>query len=78
MTKVTVIGASVETSVLLDIARLAPGSGISFVCLGKAGAQWMASRMREAGIEGFMPAWLGWIIGRTYAPDRGIRSDLCI
>ena len=34
----------------------------------------MASRMREAGIEGFMPAWLGWIIGRTYA--RIEESDL--
>lgn len=50
--KVSVIGANAETSVLLDIARLAPGSDISFVCLGKAGAQWMASRMEEAGIEG--------------------------
>lgn len=50
--KVTVIGASVEASVLLEIARLTPGSDISFVCLGKAGAQWMASRIQEAGIEG--------------------------
>ncbi|MEF7437105.1 GntR family transcriptional regulator [Paenibacillus lautus] len=50
--KAFVIGANVETSALLDIARLTPGSRLSFVCLGKAGAQWMASRVQEAGING--------------------------
>ncbi|MGG3509543.1 GntR family transcriptional regulator [Paenibacillus lautus] len=57
--KVSVIGANAETSVLLDIARLTPGSNISFVCLGKAGAQWMASRMEEAGIEGVYASLAG-------------------
>ena len=75
MTKVTVIGASVETSVLLDIARLAPGSGISFVCLGKAGAQWMASRMREAGIEG-VHASLAGLDNREDLLQRIEESDL--
>lgn len=73
--KVTVIGASVETSVLLDIARLTPGSGISFVCLGKAGAQWMASRMKEAGIEG-VHASLAGLDNREDLLQRIEESDL--
>ena len=48
-----------ETSVLLDIARLTPGSHLSFVCLGKAGAQWMASRVQEAGIDGVRASLAG-------------------
>lgn len=48
--KIHIIGASVDMSVILDITRLKPDSSITFVCLGKAGAQWMASRVHEAGI----------------------------
>ncbi|ANY71987.1 GntR family transcriptional regulator [Paenibacillus ihbetae] len=64
--KTFVIGASAEASLLLEIALLAPGSDISFVCLGKAGAQWMARRVQEAGIDG--------IIARTASLDN--REDL--
>ncbi|WP_145035471.1 GntR family transcriptional regulator [Paenibacillus sp. Y412MC10] len=57
--KAFVIGANAETSVLLDIARLTPGSYLSFVCLGKAGAQWMAGRVQEAGIDGVRASLAG-------------------
>lgn len=53
--KIHIIGASVDISALLDIAKLKPGSNVTFVCLGKAGAQWMASRVQEAGISDIYP-----------------------
>lgn len=48
--KVLVIGATVDTSFLLEIARLKPDTKVSFVCLGKSGGEWMASRVNDAGI----------------------------
>ncbi|MBM7566632.1 GntR family transcriptional regulator [Paenibacillus sacheonensis] len=49
--KVIVIGAAVEPSLLLAIANLKQGSRVAFVCLGRIGGEWMASRIREAGIQ---------------------------
>lgn len=48
--KVLVIGATIDMSLLLEVSKLKPGSEVSFVCLGKAGGQWMASSLRGAGI----------------------------
>jgi DNA-binding transcriptional regulator YhcF (GntR family) len=48
--RIVTIGAAVHAPTLLEIAKLAPGTKVSFVCLGKAGGQWMASRVKEAGI----------------------------
>ncbi|RCW49470.1 GntR family transcriptional regulator [Paenibacillus prosopidis] len=48
--KVLVIGATIDMSLLLEISKLKPGSEVSFVCLGKAGGQWMARSIQEAGI----------------------------
>lgn len=45
------VGATVEMSLLLDIAKIKPGSKVSFVCLGKKGGQWMAHRVEDAGIS---------------------------
>lgn len=49
--RLLVIGATVETPALLEIASLESGSPVSFVCLGKSGGQWMAKRVQEAGIN---------------------------
>ncbi|WP_139230758.1 hypothetical protein [Paenibacillus catalpae] len=49
--KIVVIGATIDSSLLLEIARLKQGSHVAFVCLGKIGGEWMASRIREAGIS---------------------------
>ncbi|CAM4178110.1 GntR family transcriptional regulator [Paenibacillus endophyticus] len=49
--KVIVIGATIETSLLLDIAKLKQDTHVAFVCLGKIGGEWMANRVREAGIN---------------------------
>jgi len=46
-----VIGATVEPSLLLHIARLNAGIHVAFVCLGKSGGEWMASRIEDAGIN---------------------------
>lgn len=48
--KLYVIGATIELSSLLDMAKLKPDSEVGFVCLGKTGGQWMASGVQEAGI----------------------------
>ncbi|MDR6550695.1 GntR family transcriptional regulator [Paenibacillus qinlingensis] len=48
--KVIVIGATIETSLLLEIAKLQQGTHVTFVCLGKVGGEWMANRIQEAGI----------------------------
>jgi len=49
--KVIVIGATIEASLLLEIAKLKQGTRVAFVCLGKTGGEWMANRIREAGIN---------------------------
>lgn len=49
--KIYTIGASVDMSALLDMVKLKPKSKVTFVCLGKAGAKWMANRVQEAGIS---------------------------
>ncbi|RED61841.1 GntR family transcriptional regulator [Cohnella lupini] len=49
--KIMVIGATIEASLLLDIAKLKQGTRVAFVCLGKTGGEWMANRIREAGIN---------------------------
>ncbi|NHN32662.1 GntR family transcriptional regulator [Paenibacillus agricola] len=51
--KVIVIGATIEASLLLEIAKLKQGTHVAFVCLGKIGGEWMANRIREAGINHF-------------------------
>lgn len=48
--KVIVIGATIDMSLLLEVSKLQPGSEVSFVCLGKAGGQWMAQSLQDAGI----------------------------
>lgn len=53
--KIHIIGASVDMSALLDISKLKPGSNVTFVCLGKAGAQWMVNRVQEAGLTNIHP-----------------------
>ncbi|SFL15583.1 GntR family transcriptional regulator [Paenibacillus sp. 1_12] len=57
--KLCVIGALVETSTFLDIAKLTEGCPVTFVCLGKAGGQWMAKRVHEAGIHSIKPYAVG-------------------
>lgn len=49
--KIIVIGATIEPSVLLEVAGLKQGSHVIFACLGKTGGEWMANRIREAGIQ---------------------------
>ncbi|WP_223067541.1 GntR family transcriptional regulator [Paenibacillus caui] len=49
--KIIVIGAAVDTAFLLEMARLKPETSVSFVCLGKTGGEWMATRVRDAGIS---------------------------
>ncbi|MBA9084158.1 hypothetical protein FHR92_000612 [Fontibacillus solani] len=49
--KVHVIGATVEPSALIHIARLNAEAGVTFICLGKSGGEWMANRVEEAGIH---------------------------
>jgi len=46
-----VIGATVPTTLLLEISAMHSGSKVAFVCLGKAGGQWMASHVQVAGIS---------------------------
>jgi DNA-binding transcriptional regulator YhcF (GntR family) len=48
--KVIVIGAILEATELLEIAKLQAGTHVAFVCLGRTGGEWMAGRIREAGI----------------------------
>ncbi|WP_042162247.1 GntR family transcriptional regulator [Paenibacillus gorillae] len=57
--RLIVIGASVEPSALLEMVQIKPGSLVSFVCLGKAGGEWMAHRVQEAGISHFQAQTLG-------------------
>lgn len=57
--KIVVIGATVETASLLAIARMEPGTKVGFVCLGRSGGQWMASRVAEAGITQITPSCCG-------------------
>lgn len=38
-------------SFLLEVAKLEPGSKVSFACLGNAGAQLMSKRADDAGIR---------------------------
>ncbi|HZG86528.1 GntR family transcriptional regulator [Paenibacillus sp.] len=47
---VITIGATVDFSLLLEIAKLSPGTKVGFVCLGQKGGQWMARRAMDAGI----------------------------
>ncbi|SDE91479.1 transcriptional regulator, GntR family [Fontibacillus panacisegetis] len=49
--KVHVIGATVEPSALIHMARLNAEASVAFICLGKSGGEWMASRVEEAGIH---------------------------
>lgn len=58
--KVLVIGATVDPSLLVEIAKLKQGATVAFVCLGKVGGEWMASRVQEAGIQQIHYETLGW------------------
>lgn len=49
--KVVAIAATTDSSLLLDISKMAPGSKVGFVCKGEKGGEWMAQRIKEAGIE---------------------------
>jgi len=68
--KVLVIGATVEAAALLDIARLEAGSSVGFVCLGRAGGEWMAGRVRDAGIAH--------IRAESVGLDEGERLESCL
>ncbi|WP_193726515.1 GntR family transcriptional regulator [Paenibacillus guangzhouensis] len=57
--KLVVIGATIEMSALLGIAQMKPDSEVAFVCLGRAGGQWMASGVRDAGITQIHPHMVG-------------------
>lgn len=57
--QVYVIGAAAAMPVLLEIARQNSASQIGFVCLGKVGGEWMASRVHEAGIMNITACPLG-------------------
>ncbi|MDQ0061697.1 GntR family transcriptional regulator [Paenibacillus harenae] len=48
---VLTIGATIDFSLLLEIAKLSSGSKVGFVCLGQKGGQWMAQRVKEAGVQ---------------------------
>lgn len=56
---VHVIGATIAMPLLLEIAACQPGSKVSFVCLGKAGGQWMARNIHDAGITQIEPLAVG-------------------
>ncbi|KQX44657.1 hypothetical protein ASD40_21925 [Paenibacillus sp. Root444D2] len=49
--KIHVIAATIEMKLLLEISKMKPDSTVSFVCLGKAGGQWMARSIRDAGLS---------------------------
>ncbi|WP_199615899.1 GntR family transcriptional regulator [Paenibacillus alkalitolerans] len=53
------IGATIDFSLLLDIAKLSPGTKVGFVCLGQKGGQWMAERAKDAGIKHIDPVIAG-------------------
>jgi DNA-binding transcriptional regulator YhcF (GntR family) len=72
--KVFVIGATVDTALLLEIARLKPDTIVSFVCLGKTGGEWMANRVRDAGITQIRPDVLG-LDERERLSNALVRSD---
>lgn len=57
--KVLVIGATIDMSLLLEVSKLKPGSEVSFVCLGKAGGQWMVGSVQDAGITQIQSHALG-------------------
>lgn len=58
--KPVVIGATVDTAALLEIAKLRQGSKVAFVCLGKSGGEWMARRIQDAGIRQIHCETIGW------------------
>lgn len=57
--KVHVIGASVNPSLFLEAAKLQRDAHVSFVCLGKAGGEWMARRVMDAGLTGIQASAIG-------------------
>jgi len=57
--KIVVIGATIEMPALLGIAQMKPDSEVGFVCLGRAGGQWMASGVHDAGITQIHPHAVG-------------------
>ena len=58
--KIVVIGTTVDTSCLLEIARLKSNTNVTFVCLGKTGGEWMANQVRDAGIQQIHYEMIGW------------------
>ncbi|WP_308635781.1 GntR family transcriptional regulator [Paenibacillus silvisoli] len=48
--KVHVVGVTVDSSIVLELATLQRDSNISFVCQGRTGGEWMLQRIREDGI----------------------------
>ncbi|MFC3885657.1 GntR family transcriptional regulator [Bacillus songklensis] len=49
--KILTIGATAEMPLMIDIAKMEPGSKVGFVCLGNKGGQWMSQRVQDAGIS---------------------------
>lgn len=56
---VITIAATLDSATLLEIARLDAASTVGFVCLGKRGGEWMAQRVREAGITQIQSVTIG-------------------
>lgn len=48
--QILTIGATADIATLMDIAKIDTGSNVAFVCLGNQGGQWMADRVKDAGI----------------------------
>ncbi|MNI34336.1 HTH-type transcriptional repressor YtrA [compost metagenome] len=48
---VNVIGATIKSQLLLDIAKLQKGTRVAFVCLGKSGGEWMVQQVLDSGID---------------------------
>ncbi|WP_058300667.1 GntR family transcriptional regulator [Gorillibacterium timonense] len=67
--QIHVIGATLEPQTLLNLAKLSEGTQVTFVCLGKAGGEWMASRVEDAGVRQIRSQSLG--IG-----DQGFEQNL--
>jgi hypothetical protein len=49
--QILTIGATADIATLMDIAKIDTGSKVAFVCLGNQGGQWMAERVKDAGIR---------------------------
>ncbi|GGO09430.1 GntR family transcriptional regulator [Saccharibacillus kuerlensis] len=58
--RIVVIGADAKPSILVELAGLERGTHVAFACLGKTGGEWMAERVKEAGIHHLSMETIGW------------------